>query len=147
MWRSSGVCDWSRIRLRSWSKEFRYSCRAACCRSARAAASAARWNCRAAVVNQLSPVPDRSGTGESWFTTAARQFQRAADAAARAERQQAARQEYLNSLLQERNRILDQSQTPLERHMATEYFRRFQLIQGPLLAVPFEAVFYQRPTG
>jgi len=35
----------------------------------------------------------------------------------------------------------------LERHMATEYFRRFQLIQGPLLAVPFEAVFYQRPTG
>ena len=32
----------------------------------------------------------------------------------------------------------------LERHMAAEYFRRFQLIQGPLLAAPVEAVFYQR---
>ncbi len=35
----------------------------------------------------------------------------------------------------------------LERHMAAEYFRRFQQIQGPLLAAPVEAVFYQRPIG
>jgi len=32
----------------------------------------------------------------------------------------------------------------LERHMAAEYFRRFQVIQGPLLAGPVEAIFYQR---
>jgi quinol monooxygenase YgiN len=32
----------------------------------------------------------------------------------------------------------------LERHMAAEYFARFQVIQGPLLAAPVEAVFYQR---
>ncbi len=31
----------------------------------------------------------------------------------------------------------------LERHMATEYFRRFQGIQAPLLAAPVEAVFYE----
>ncbi len=30
----------------------------------------------------------------------------------------------------------------LEQHMAAEYFRRFQVIQGPLLAAPVEAVFY-----
>jgi hypothetical protein len=28
--------------------------------------------------------------------------------------------------------------------MAAEYFARFQVIQGPLLAAPVEAVFYQR---
>lgn len=32
----------------------------------------------------------------------------------------------------------------LERHMAAEYFRRFQVIQRPLLAGPVEAIFYQR---
>jgi len=32
----------------------------------------------------------------------------------------------------------------LEQHMATEYFRRFQLVQPPLLVAPVEAVFYQR---
>lgn len=32
----------------------------------------------------------------------------------------------------------------LEQHMAAEYFGRFQRIQGPLLAAPVEAVFYQR---
>jgi len=32
----------------------------------------------------------------------------------------------------------------LERHMAAEYFRRFQVIQGPMLIAPVEAVFYQR---
>jgi quinol monooxygenase YgiN len=32
----------------------------------------------------------------------------------------------------------------LERHMAAEYFRRFQVIQGPLLAAPAEVLFYQR---
>jgi len=35
----------------------------------------------------------------------------------------------------------------LERHMAAEYFGRFQQIQGPLLAAPVEAVFYQGPIG
>ena len=35
----------------------------------------------------------------------------------------------------------------LERHMAAEYFRRFQQIQGSLLSAPVEAVFYQRPIG
>lgn len=33
----------------------------------------------------------------------------------------------------------------LERHMAADYFRRFQQIQSPLLAAPVEAVFYQGP--
>ena len=32
----------------------------------------------------------------------------------------------------------------LERHMAAEYFGRFQRIQGPLLAAPVEAILYQR---
>jgi len=32
----------------------------------------------------------------------------------------------------------------LERHMAADYFRRFQLIQGPLLVAPVEARFYER---
>ena len=32
----------------------------------------------------------------------------------------------------------------LEQHMAAEYFGRFQRIQGPLLAAPVEAIFYQR---
>jgi quinol monooxygenase YgiN len=32
----------------------------------------------------------------------------------------------------------------LEQHMASEYFRRFQVSQAPLLAAPVEAVFYQR---
>lgn len=32
----------------------------------------------------------------------------------------------------------------LERHMAAEYFRRFQGIQAPLLAAPAEAVFYEQ---
>ncbi len=32
----------------------------------------------------------------------------------------------------------------LERHMEAEYFRRFQVVQAPLLAAPVEAVFYQR---
>lgn len=32
----------------------------------------------------------------------------------------------------------------LEQHMAAEYFRRFQLIQAPLLAALVEAVFYER---
>jgi len=32
----------------------------------------------------------------------------------------------------------------LERHMAAGYFGRFQRIQGPLLAAPVEAIFYQR---
>lgn len=32
----------------------------------------------------------------------------------------------------------------LEQHMAAEYFRRFQLVQTPLLAAPVEAVFYER---
>ncbi len=30
------------------------------------------------------------------------------------------------------------------RHMASEYFRRFQAIQAPLLAGPVEATFYER---
>ena len=32
----------------------------------------------------------------------------------------------------------------LEQHMAADYFGRFQRIQGPLLAAPVEAIFYQR---
>ena len=32
----------------------------------------------------------------------------------------------------------------LEQHMATEYFRLFQVVQAPLLVAPVEAVFYQR---
>jgi quinol monooxygenase YgiN len=32
----------------------------------------------------------------------------------------------------------------LEQHMAAEYFGRFQRIQGPLLAAPVAAIFYQR---
>ena len=32
----------------------------------------------------------------------------------------------------------------LEQHMAADYFRRFQVIQGPLLGGPVETVFYQR---
>jgi quinol monooxygenase YgiN len=32
----------------------------------------------------------------------------------------------------------------LEQHMATDYFRRFQVVQAPLLAAPVDAVFYQR---
>jgi quinol monooxygenase YgiN len=35
----------------------------------------------------------------------------------------------------------------LDRHMAADYFRRFQLAQGPLLERPVEAVFYQRVRG
>ncbi len=32
----------------------------------------------------------------------------------------------------------------LAQHMAADYFRRFQVIQGPLLAGPVDAIFYQR---
>lgn len=35
----------------------------------------------------------------------------------------------------------------LEQHMAAEYFRRFQRIQGPLLVAPVEATFYERSVG
>ena len=35
----------------------------------------------------------------------------------------------------------------LERHMAADYFRRFQIVQGPLLAAPVEALFFPRATG
>lgn len=31
----------------------------------------------------------------------------------------------------------------LEQHMAAAYFRRFQVIQGPLLVAPVEATFYE----
>ena len=31
----------------------------------------------------------------------------------------------------------------LQQHMAAEYFRRFQVIQGPLLMAPVEATFYE----
>ena len=32
----------------------------------------------------------------------------------------------------------------LQQHMEAEYFRRFQILQAPLLAAPVEAVFYER---
>jgi len=32
----------------------------------------------------------------------------------------------------------------LERHMAADYFRRFQVIQAPLLDAPVDVVFYER---
>jgi quinol monooxygenase YgiN len=32
----------------------------------------------------------------------------------------------------------------LEQHMAAEYFRRFQIVQAPLMAAPVEAVFYEQ---
>lgn len=32
-----------------------------------------------------------------------------------------------------------------ERHMSADYFRRFQVVQAPLLAAPAEAIFLERP--
>jgi quinol monooxygenase YgiN len=37
------------------------------------------------------------------------------------------------------------NRTAFERHMASDYFRRFQLVQAPLLAGPVEVVFLERP--
>lgn len=35
----------------------------------------------------------------------------------------------------------------LERHMAADYFQRFQVIQTPLLDAPVDVVFYERRVG